>query len=211
MVDEIAADAGGGHGIISTVYMQSSSAGWVRAGGPEPMQPVGESEFVQGIAVQGESGRYGSCRFGAGIVGTVDLSLGAEVIEPVLLAHRQVARNFRGVRFMGGKAESIPFADPKFLSSCAVLERLGMTWDCNGPETHPLDFAGVLGGVASVATACPKLTVVVNHCGGAIGPTTFDSDPSKRAEWETALAVLAALPNGWSQAPPPQHDSQGGI
>eukprot|EP01046_Picozoa_sp_COSAG06_P110960 COSAG06_NODE_57531_length_280_cov_0.574586_1_plen_69_part_01 len=67
--------------------------------------------------MQGESGRYGACRIGAGIVGTVDLSLGAEVVEPVLLQHRQVARNFRGVRFRGGQAESIPFGDAKFLSS----------------------------------------------------------------------------------------------
>jgi L-fuconolactonase len=198
MIDELAEDVGSGHNITHTVYMQSSSAGWVRADGPEEFQPVGESEFVQGVAVQGESGRYGACRIGAGIVGTVDLSLGAEVVEPVLLQHRQVARNFRGVRFRGGQAESIPFGDAKFLSSLRVLERLDMTFDCNGPETHPLDFRGVLGGLASVAAACPSLRIIVNHCGGAVGPTAF-AEEGKREEWEEGMAALAALPNVYAK------------
>jgi predicted TIM-barrel fold metal-dependent hydrolase len=189
MVEEIARDVGGGHNITHTVYMQSNSAGWVRSDGPAEFMPVGESEFVQGVAVMGESGRFGTCRLGAGIVGTVDLSLGAEIIEPVLQEHQRVARNF-----LGGKAESIKFDDPSILSSLRVLERMGLTFDCNGPETHPLDFRGVLGGLCTVAKACPSLKVIVDHCGGAVGPATF-ADASKREEWETCMAELAALPN----------------
>ena len=142
MVDEVAEDVGGGHNITHTVYMQSSSAGWVRADGPAEFMPVGETEFVQGVAVQGESGRYGPCRLGAGIVGTVDLSLGAERVEPVLREHQRVARNFRGVRFLGGQAESIQFGDPNILGSLRVLERMGLTFDCNGPvctHSNPLE------------------------------------------------------------------------
>lgn len=194
MVEELAQDVGAGHNITHTVYMQSSSAGWVRGDGPAELRPVGESEFVQGVAVQGESGHFGACRLGAGIVGTVDLSLGAEIVEPVLQAHRQAARNFRGIRFLGGKAENINFSDPKVLSSLRMLERMGLTFDCNGPETHPLDFDGVLGGLADAAAACPSLKVVVNHCGGAVGPTAF-VDHKKREEWEDCMARLATLPN----------------
>lgn len=196
MVEEIAHDVhGGGHNITHTVYMQSSSAGWVRGEGPAEFMPVGESEFVQGVAVMGESGRFGACRLGAGIVGTVDLTLGADVVEPVLQEHQRAARNFRGIRFLGGKAESIKFDDPNILSSLRVLERMGLTFDCNGPETHPLDFVGVLGGLCTAAKACPSLKVIVNHCGGAVGPTTFNGGASKRTEWETCMAQLAALPN----------------
>ena len=115
------------------------------------------------------------------------LGTGAAV-EPVLLAHRAVARNFRGIRFRGGQSESIPFDDPSFIEGLKVLERLGLTWDCCGPETHPLDLEGVLGGICRVARACPSLTIIVDHCGGAVGPLCFDAEPEKRAEWERTRA-----------------------
>ena len=57
-----------------------------RAEGPEPMRPVGETEFVNGVAAQSASGQYGETRVAAGIVGFADLALGAAV-EPVLQAH----------------------------------------------------------------------------------------------------------------------------
>ena len=44
--------------------------------------PVGETEFVNGIAAQSASGQYGQTRVAAGIVGFADLTLGAAV-EPV--------------------------------------------------------------------------------------------------------------------------------
>jgi predicted TIM-barrel fold metal-dependent hydrolase len=195
MIEEIAADVvASGHSIVKTVYMQSSSAGWRRADGPEELRVVGESEFVQGVAVMAESGLYTDARVGAGIVGTVDLTLGAAA-EPVLLAHRAAARGFRGVRFRGGKAESIDFDDPAVLDAARALERLGLVYDCNGPETHPLAIASVLGGLCRLARACPSLVVVVDHCGGAVGPACFDAAPAKRAEWEAAVTALAACEN----------------
>jgi len=237
MIEELAADVNCGHNVVSTVYMQSTTAGWARADGPEEMKPVGESELMQGVAVMGESGLYTKCRVAAGIIGTVDLTLGAAV-EPVLLAHRAVARNFRGIRFRGGQSESIPFDDPSFIEGLKVLERLGLTWDCcapprtparclsralsgsghaqrrprsrerphrpilsltcslrgaGGPETHPLDLEGVLGGICRVARACPSLTIIVDHCGGAVGPLCFDAEPEKRAEWERTHASHTPL------------------
>ena len=56
-----------------------------RASGPEEMRPVGETEFVAGVAAMSESGQYGSTRVAAGIVGFADLTLGDRV-EPVLEA-----------------------------------------------------------------------------------------------------------------------------
>ena len=58
-----------------------------RARGPEEMRPVGETEFVAGVAAMSESGAYGPTRVAAGIVGFADLTLGDRV-EPVLEAHR---------------------------------------------------------------------------------------------------------------------------
>ena len=56
-----------------------------RASGPEELRPIGETEFVAGIAATSDSGGYGPTRIGAGIVGFADLSLGDRV-EPVLEA-----------------------------------------------------------------------------------------------------------------------------
>ena len=54
--------------------------------GPEEMKPVGETEFVNGVAAMTASGIYGKIRACAGIVGHADLMLGSRV-EPVLEAH----------------------------------------------------------------------------------------------------------------------------
>ena len=59
------------------------------------------------------------------------------------------------MRYAGGKAETIPFDDERFLAGLRVLERRGLVYDCNGPETHPLDFAGVLGGLSDLRFQMP--------------------------------------------------------
>src|SRR3954452_22064450 len=69
-----------------------------RASGPEEMKPVGEVEFVNGIAAAGASGVYGPARPAASIVGHADMLLG-ERVEPVLQALQAASPNrFRGIR-----------------------------------------------------------------------------------------------------------------
>ena len=99
MIEELAADVNCGHNIVSTVYMQSTTAGWARADGPEGMKPVGESELMQGVAVMGESGLYTKCRVAAGIIGTVDLTLGIPTPPSPLFLGRfaPVLRRFSAV------------------------------------------------------------------------------------------------------------------
>ena len=69
-----------------------------RAGGPEALRPVGETEFVSGIAAMSESGLYGPTRVAAGIVGTAHLGRGdaaAEVLDRQIEAG---GGRFRGIR-----------------------------------------------------------------------------------------------------------------
>ena len=56
-----------------------------RANGPVEMRPVGEVEFVAGIAAMSASSGYGPIKVAQGIVGFADLALGDRV-EPVLEA-----------------------------------------------------------------------------------------------------------------------------
>jgi L-fuconolactonase len=72
-----------------------------RQDGPQAMQPVGETEFVQGVAAMSASGQYGPTRVAAGIVGFADLTLGTAVAS-VLEAHLAASpQRFRGIRHAG--------------------------------------------------------------------------------------------------------------
>ena len=74
MLDDLLADTNSGHNIVGTVFVQCRSMH--RAGGPEEFRPVGETEFVNGVAAMSASGGYGAAKICAGIVGHVDLTPG---------------------------------------------------------------------------------------------------------------------------------------
>src|SRR3989454_3487887 len=96
LLHELLADLRTGHNVVATVFLECHAM--YRAGGPAEMRPVGETEFVAGIAAMAESGYYGPTRVAAGIVGFADLTLGDRV-EPVLQALiRAGGGRFRGVR-----------------------------------------------------------------------------------------------------------------
>src|SRR5258708_34890616 len=86
LLPELLADLNTGHNIRATVFVQCGAM--YRADGPEGFKPVGETEFVNGVAAMCASGTYGPVRACAGIVGHVDLTAGAGVSE-VLTAHLQ--------------------------------------------------------------------------------------------------------------------------
>ena len=74
LLHELAADMNSGHNVTSTVFVEARSM--YRATGPEEMRPVGEVEFVQGLAAASASGLYGPGRAAASIVGHANLNLG---------------------------------------------------------------------------------------------------------------------------------------
>src|ERR1700761_655352 len=94
---ELLADIGGGHNIVATVFLECQAM--YRKDGPREMAPVGEVEFVNGIAAMSASGNYGPCRVAETIIGYADLRIGARVRE-VLEAQIKVAGGrFRGIRY----------------------------------------------------------------------------------------------------------------
>ena len=96
LLDDLLADLNSGHNIVATVFLEGRAM--YRADGPEALRPVGETEFVNGVAAMSASGIYGPTRVCAGIVGHADLRLGAAVQE-VLEAHiRAGGGRFRGIR-----------------------------------------------------------------------------------------------------------------
>src|ERR1700758_3650985 len=56
MLDDLLADTNSGHNIVATVFVQCRSM--YRGSGPEEMKPLGETEFVNGVAAMSASGGY---------------------------------------------------------------------------------------------------------------------------------------------------------
>ena len=139
LLRDLIADTSSGHNVVATVFLQCHAM--YRASGPEEMRPVGETEFVAGIAAMSDSGGYGPTRVAAGIVGYADLTLG-ERVEAVLEAHiRAGGGRFRGVRHSGGWdadpiiGNSAPdmapglYARADFRAGLAKLSALGLSLD----------------------------------------------------------------------------------
>src|SRR6185436_3621707 len=96
LLDEILADVGAGHNVVSTVFIECGAM--YKPDGPEALRPVGEVEFVNGIAAMSASGIYGKTRICAGIVGTADLRLGAAVGDVLDAQIAAGGGRFRGIR-----------------------------------------------------------------------------------------------------------------
>ena len=199
LLDELLADLNTGHTIAATVFLECHAM--YRAGGPPEMRPVGETEFVAGLAAMSESGRYGPTRVAAGIVGFADLTLGDRV-TPVLEAQvRAGGGRFRGVRhaaawdaspIIGNSGVATGPHDmrrPEFRAGLACLTALGLSLDAW--VFHPQ-----LGDAVELARACPTATIIVGHCGGPLGygPYAGKGD-DVFAAWQTSITELATCPN----------------
>ena len=171
MLDDLLADTRSGHNVVSTVYMECGSM--YRASGPEAMKPVGETEFVNGVAAMSASGTYGESRLCAAIVGLADLSLGAAVGE-VLDAHVAASARCRGIRHATGwdahdeirNSHTQPsahlLADATFRTGFAELGKRGMTFDAwlYHPQIPEL---------TALARAFPEQPIIFDHFGGPLG------------------------------------------
>jgi L-fuconolactonase len=81
LLDDLWADTGSGHKVEKTVFVECQAS--YRESGPEHLKPVGETEFVAGIAAQSAAGPGATI---SGIVAHADLRLG-DRLEEVLDAH----------------------------------------------------------------------------------------------------------------------------
>ena len=169
-----------------------------RASGPVEMRPVGEVEFVQGLAAASASGLYGSCRAAATIIGHADLKLGDRV-EPVLDALQAASPNrFKGIRHIvtwdadprvESREKEGVLASAEYRAGARVLARMGLSLDIGVcfPQLPEL---------AAFARALPDLTIVLNHLGGLtrIGPYA-NRDDEVLATWRSGIATLAPCLN----------------
>jgi predicted TIM-barrel fold metal-dependent hydrolase len=195
-LDELLDDLGSGHDIVATVSVQCGYA--VRQSGPVELRPVGETEFVVGIAEEAER-RKTNTKVCAGIVGAADLALGEKVAD-VLRAHIDVAgHRFKGIRHITAQHEEVHtgrppaparlMADPSFRKGFAELGKLGLTFDAWLYHTQIPELT-------DLALAFPDTPIVLDHLGGplGVGPYRGKRDLAFR-EWEAAMKDLARCPN----------------
>jgi len=198
LLDELESDTGSGHNVVSTVFVECSSM--YRADGPEALRPVGETEFVNGIAAMSASGQYGPMRACAGIVGYADLNLGAAVGE-ALDAHMSVTSRFKGIRHAAGwdasdevrNSHTRPFehmlGDRRFREGFAELGRRGLSFDAWLYHTQ-------LGELTELARAFPATTIVLDHLGGPLGIGPYEGKRREIFEqWRKDIAELAGCGN----------------
>jgi L-fuconolactonase len=201
MFDDLRADLNSGHNVVATVYLEAGAMH--RAGGPAELRPVGETEFVNGIAAMGASGTYGPCRVCAGIVGHADLRLGQRV-QAVLEAHRHAGGGrFRGIRHVSAWDPDVDLVAPvnpappgllldaAFQEGFARLGPLGLSFDAW--LYHPQ-----IDDLTALARRFPDTPVVLDHVGGPLGVRGYAGKRDEVfAAWARSLRALAECPNAY--------------
>jgi predicted TIM-barrel fold metal-dependent hydrolase len=197
LLQDLITDLRTGHNVVATVFLQCHAM--YRAGGPEELQPIGETEFVAGIAAMSDSGAYGTTRVAAGIVGYADLTLG-ERVEAVLEAQiRAGGGRFRGVRHSGnwdadpiiGNGAPGPdiYLRADFRAGLARLSALGLSLDAWVFHTQLED-------VIDLARAFPHTNIIMGHVGGVLGYGPYAGRRDEIYEsWKASIAELANCPN----------------
>jgi L-fuconolactonase len=199
LLDELLADLDSGHNIRATVHIECGSM--YRRLGPTEMAPVGETEFVNGIAAMGASGIYGDRLPCAGIVGYADLTLGsraAAVFEEHIAAG---AGRFRGVR-QSASYDADPevlaphlrrtqglYRDAQFRAGFRCLAPLNLSFDAFFLEPQLPDLI-------DLAHTFPDTPICLDHVGTPLGIGTYAGAREERfGIWRDRIKTLAQCQN----------------
>jgi predicted TIM-barrel fold metal-dependent hydrolase len=199
LLDEILEDVGGGHNVVSTVFIECGAM--FVPDGPEALRPLGETQFVNGIAAMSASGLYGPTRVAAGIVGTADLRLGDAVAE---VLDAQIAAG--GGRFRGIRRAAAWDADPEVPAhrtrpgpGLFLREDFRAGFKHLAPRQLTFEawcYHRQIPDVTALARAFPDTTIVLDHFGGPLGVGVYAGRADEvYAQWRPAITELATCPN----------------
>jgi L-fuconolactonase len=196
---QLASDLRCGHNIRGTVYIECSFA--YRAEGDPRFASVGEVEYAHGVAALFASGYHGAVRACAGIVGKVDLTLGAFAEEVLRACMARAPERFRGIRHMAAWDASPEvnvlmrppprdlLMDARFRDGFSKLAPLGLSFDAW--VYHPQ-----LPQLIALLDAYPDTRVIIDHIGGLVanGPYAMRKDENFE-QWKSSMRALAQRPN----------------
>ncbi len=197
--DELLADTQSGHNVVGTVFMECGA--FYDAARSEAMKPVGEVEYVNGVAAQGASGLYGDYRPCAGIVGHADMTLGdgaREVLEALVAAGNG---RFKGIRHQGAwdadpDVLGPPFHAPEglygsdaFRMGYVNLREMQLSFDAWVLEPQ-------IGDVIDLAKAFPDQPICLDHCGTPLNIASYKGKLEENFDrWATSIRTLAECDN----------------
>jgi predicted TIM-barrel fold metal-dependent hydrolase len=199
LLPELLADMSAGHNVVASVFVECGA--YYRAGAPAALRPVGETEFVNGVAAMSASGLYGPMRACAGIVAHADLTQGSAV-APVLEAHCAAApERLRGIRhsvawdqdpavlgFLQSPRAGM-LAEPDFRAGLAAVAAAGLSYDV-------WLLAPQLPELVAMAQALPQLPIICDHVGTPPGIASYGGRRDDGfAAWAAHIRALAACPN----------------
>jgi predicted TIM-barrel fold metal-dependent hydrolase len=199
LVDDLLADTASGHNIEATVFIDCRQS--YRKDGPVALRPVGEVEYIAGLAEQCDADHPDKTRVAAGIVGYADLTLG-ERVEPVLAALSEAGGGrFRGVRNAAGWHDDPVIGNnhhgagpghylrADFRAGLNRLAAMGLSLDALVYHHQHADLI-------DLARACPDANIIMNHTGMPLGYGPFAGKQSEvYAQWRTTIPEIAACPN----------------
>ena len=196
VLDDLWADTESGHNIEKTVFIDCRSG--YRTDGPEHLRPVGETEFVAGVAAASAE-RAGAATIAA-IVSHANMRLGATV-EEVLAAHEEAGQGlFRGIRHAGpsdstgtltnaGRGWPCPYGEADFREGVRTLGKLGYTYDTWHFFHQNRDYL-------ALAQAVPDTTMILDHFGTPLGVGAYAGRQEEIfAQWKDDIAAIAERPN----------------
>lgn len=199
LVPQLVQDLQCGHDFRATVYVEAGFA--YRAEGDPRFASVGEVEYANGIGALFASGYHGPVRACAGIVGRVDLSMGAAAEDVLQACIARAPDRFRGIRHMVAWDPSPQVSqlmkpppphlmmDRKFREGFARLAPLGLSFDawCYHPQLAEL---------LDLVETFPDTRVIVDHAGGRLGEGPYATRQDEVFEhWRQGLRALARFPN----------------
>ncbi len=204
LLEDFWRDTSSGHYIEKTVFVECHAH--YRVDGPEHLKPLGETEFVAGIARSTHAAEKSVESVAkaviAGIVGHADLTLERAVLRDLLQAHVDQSDGlFRGIRHAGArdpnpKALSIPgrapeglYAEPRFRVGVAMLGTLGFSYDTWHYHHQNQAYLGLV-------RATPDTQFILDHFGTPLGVGEYAGQREDIfKQWKVDIVEIAKCPN----------------
>ena len=198
-LDDLWADTASGHNIVGTVFIECGAE--YRTHGPEPLRPVGETEYVR---LQSELSHQHQAIGNPPILGLVshaDLMLGDAVSE-VLHEHKKAGGDLvRGIRHSTAFYPDPPAVDRysgripelmmqnKFQEGFAHLSAAGLSFDAWLLHTQIRELT-------DLAKAFPETTIIFDHFGGPLGIGPYSGQQMHIfPQWKEDVKELSKCPN----------------
>ena len=192
LLEDLWQDTSSGHNIKKTVYIDCGQEYYQE--GPDAFKPVGETEFVVGIAKEAKKDL--SKAQIEGIIGHVDMMLGDSAKE-VLEVHIEKGEGlFRGIRHYVGwdadervkNAQSEPtdsiYLEDAFQRGLEQLVKLDLVFDTWHYHNQIKDLT-------ILATELPDLRIVHDHFGGPLGIGPYEGKQEAIfGQWKTSMHTL---------------------